>query len=151
MTTDGVEAEIGALAELGLHQLRDRRREVYGSEPPRHMSPELLLRAVAYRIQENRLGGLSPATRAKLLSYSSNNGERGSSRACVEHTIKAGTRFVREWNNRTHEVTATGDGAFSYAGGTYRSLSAIAREITGTRWSGPAFFGLKAPAKKGEV
>ena len=63
--------------------------------------------------------------------------------------MKPGTKFLREWNGRTHEVIAVADGGFLYRGIAYRSLSAIAREITGTRWSGPAFFGLDAGRSSG--
>jgi hypothetical protein len=106
-----------------------------------------MIRAIAYRIQENRYGALSPATRMRLLSRS--GAERNKPiRARRDRSVKSGTRFLREWNGRTHEVSATADGRYAYGDSIYRSLSAIARKITGTRWSGPAFFGLNTARRK---
>jgi hypothetical protein len=112
------------------------------------MSPELLRRALAHRIQEKEQGGLPSAVRARLLAAGASPG-RSAGRSRIDRATKPGTRFIREWNGRTHEVIAVADGRFTYAGRPYRSLSAIAREITGTRWSGPAFFGLNEAARKG--
>ena len=74
---------------------------------------------------------------------------RVNNKTSLDRRTKPGTKFLREWNGRTHEVVAMADGGFLYRGIAYRSLSAIAREITGTRWSGPAFFGLDAGKGKG--
>jgi hypothetical protein len=151
MTSDtDVSVEICAIADLGLNKLRERWQAFYGSPAPKSMSRELLIRAVAYRIQEERFGGLPPAVRARLLQGARTNGT-AKARAHRGRSIKPGTRFLREWNGRTHEVTATADGKLLYSGKTYRSLSAIAREITGTRWSGPAFFGLKHAKGSGDA
>jgi hypothetical protein len=138
-------AEIGDLPNHNLANLRQLWQELYRSEPPVRMSRELLMQAIAYRLQERSFGGLSRAARLKLAgktgaSRSASVPKR--SRAKTRRTVKAGTRFLREWQGRTHEVTVSGDGRFLYAGASYRSLSEIARQITGTRWSGPAFFGL---------
>jgi hypothetical protein len=111
------------------------------------MSRELLLRAVAYRIQEKAFGGLSAATKRKLAAISP-AGAKAPRRVRKERHAKPGTRFLREWKGRTHEVVALEDGRFAYKGTVYRSLSVIAREITGTRWSGPTFFGLNAKGAK---
>lgn len=144
---NAVGIEIGDLADLDLTTLRAYWRSLYRCEPPVRMSRELLIQAVAYRLQEHVHGGLSRAMKlrladaAKLATGSKSNGR---SKASIRRTIKPGTRFLREWQGRTHEVTTTADGRFSYRGETYRSLSAIAREITGTRWSGPAFFGISS-------
>ncbi len=137
--------EIGGLADLDLAALRQHWRELYGSEPPVQMSRELMIQAVAYRIQENRFGGLSRAARLKLAAAAASAGSATarSARATSQHRVKPGTRFLREWQGETYEVTVTTDGGFFYRDSTYRSLSEIARLITGTRWSGPAFFGLK--------
>ena len=146
MTDDEMAVEIGTLAGLDLFALRERWRTLYGSEPPRRMSRELMIRAVAYRMQENAFGGLSRAAKARLIAASEAGGrsETKVSRARTDRIIKPGTKFLREWNGRTHEVMALADGGFVYRGTVFRSLSAIAREITGTRWSGPTFFGLEA-------
>ena len=144
--------EIGGLADLDLPTLRQHWRELYGSEPPVRMSRQLMIQAVAYRIQENRFGGLSRAARLKLAAAAAatraGSAEGRSSRRQTQHRVKPGTRFLREWQGQTHEVTATADGRFSYRERTYGSLSEIARLITGTRWSGPVFFGLKQAAGK---
>jgi len=135
--------EIGDLADLDLPVLRTLWRELYGSEPPVRMSRELIIQAIAYRIQEKMFGGLSRATRMKLAAARKGSAGATSIRAKTQHRVKPGTRFLREWQGQTHEVTATSDGHYFYRDRTYRSLSEIARQITGTRWSGPAFFGLK--------
>ncbi|MBA3520451.1 MAG: DUF2924 domain-containing protein [Rhizobiales bacterium] len=143
--------EIGGLADLDLPALRQRWRELYASEPPVRMSRELMIQAIAYRIQENIYGGLSHAARMKLVAAREAAAGASSSRAKTQHQVKPGTRFLREWQGHSYEVTATSDGGFLYRGRTCRSLSQIAREITGTRWSGPAFFGLKARAGNGHA
>jgi Protein of unknown function (DUF2924) len=99
-------------------------------------SSNRVVRAIAYRIQELRYGGLSKATSRKLAALV--QARRSDDDIGREDTqrIRAGARLVREWNGRTHTVTVEEEG-FSYAGRSYRSLSAIAREITGARWSGP--------------
>ncbi len=142
--------EIGGLADLDLAALRQHWRELYGSEPPVRMSRELMVQAVAYRVQEKRFGGLSRAARIKLAAAAASAGSAGagSSRRETQHRIKPGTRFLREWQGETYEVAATVDGRFFYRDSTYRSLSEIARLITGVRWSGPAFFGLRQHAGK---
>ena len=152
MNSPSARIEIGGLADLDLPALRQHWRDFYGSEPPVRMSRELLIQAIAYRIQERMFGGLSRAARMKLLGGGS--GAAGSKRPRIfrtEHRIKAGTRFLREWHGQTHEVTATAEGSFLYRGKAYSSLSEVARQITGTRWSGPAFFGLKQAARRARV
>ena len=129
-----------ALSDLTPDELRKEWRRLYRSQPPR-LSRDLLVRAIAYRIQELRYGGLSKATSRKLAALMQ---ARGSGAEIViegPQRIRAGTRLVREWNGRAHTVTVEEEG-FTYAGRNYRSLTAIAREITGARWSGPRFFGL---------
>jgi hypothetical protein len=140
VTDPTVQEEIGGLADLDLVSLRSRWLGLYGSEAPARMSRELVIQAIAYRLQENAFGGLPSVTRARI------TGVRGAriERTRIDRSVKVGTRFIREWQGRTVEVVADGSGAYLYRGCTYRSLSAIAREITGTRWSGPAFFGLTA-------
>lgn len=145
MTIHDLSIEIGGLAGLDLSSLRDRWRTLYGTELPVRVSRELLIRAIAYRLQENAHGGLPGSVRRKLVAAGAGEGP-GRSREIV--TIKPGTRFLREWQGRTHEVTVTPGGRFVYAGAEYSSLSAIARLITGTRWSGPAFFGIKSSPDK---
>ena len=129
-----------ALPTLSTDELRKEWRRLYRSQPPR-LSRDLLVRAIAYRIQELRYGGLSKATSRKLAALV--QARRSDVKIAPEgaQRIRAGARLVREWNGRTHTVTVEEEG-FTYVGRNYRSLSAIAREITGARWSGPRFFGL---------
>jgi hypothetical protein len=130
-----------ALCDLTPDELRKEWRRLYRSQPPR-LSRDLLVRAIAYRIQELHYGGLSNATRRKLTALVQARGsDVETATGSGAKWIRAGARLVREWNGRTHMVTVEGEG-FLYAGRSYRSLSAIAREITGARWSGPRFFGL---------
>ena len=97
--------------------------------------------AETYRIQELRYGGLSKPTSRKLAAIAQARRSDGEIAPEGAPRIRAGARLVREWNGRTHTVTVEKEG-FTYAGRGYRSLSAIAREITGARWSGPRFFGV---------
>jgi Protein of unknown function (DUF2924) len=127
-----------ALPALSPDELRKEWRRIFRSQPPR-LSRDLLIRAIAYRIQELRYGGLSKATSRRLAALVEGRWSDGKMVPEGAQRIRAGTR-------RTHTVTVEEEG-FSYAGRNYRSLSAIAREITGARWSGPRFFGL--PPKKG--
>ena len=129
-----------ALPSLSFDELRKEWRRLYRSQLPR-LSRDLLVRALAYRIQELRQGGLSKATNRKLAALVQARRSDGEIVPEVAQKIRAGARLVREWNGRTHTVTVEEDG-FTYAGRNYRSLSAIARAITGARWSGPRFFGL---------
>ena len=126
-----IDDELAALAAMPEAELGDEWRRVYRAEPPR-LSPDLLRRGIAYRLQERAYGKL-PATVARARAMGG--------RAAAE--ITAGTRLVREWNGRTIDVVATEKGML-WEGRTYRSLSAIAREVTGTAWSGPRFFGIGA-------
>ncbi len=133
------EDEIGKLADLDLATLRIRWTTLWQSQPPARISRELLMQAIAYRMQENTYGGLTTSERKVLMGRPA-AAHRGPSR--VDRSIKPGTRFLREWQGRTIEVIATADGRFLYRDQSHASLSAIARKVTGTRWSGPAFFGI---------
>jgi Protein of unknown function (DUF2924) len=132
-----VARRLEALCDLTPDELRKEWRRLYRTQPP-WLSRDLLVRAIAYRIQELRYGGLSRATRRKLASLVE---ARAGAKIAKEgaQPIRAGARLMREWNGRTHTVMVEEDG-FSYAGENYRSLSAVARDITGARWSGPRFF-----------
>lgn len=107
------------------------------------MSRGLLLRAIAYRIQEQALGGLDRATQRRL-DRATKNLAAGRPVAPPTPKIKPGTRLLREWQGVVHEVIVA-DRGVRYRDRTWPSLSAVAREITGARWSGPRFFGLSEP------
>jgi hypothetical protein len=144
MTRDSVDRMREALARLpslGRAELRSEWLRVYGTEPPARLGRELLMAAVAYRLQERVLGGLRPELRRRLRSIAE-SARRGGEVVPAIPRLKPGTRLMREWQGRTHEVVVC-EGGFLWQQAQYRSLSQIARAITGTRWSGPLFFGLK--------
>jgi hypothetical protein len=142
--TDSVLASIAALSALPMPDLKNRWRELFESEPPAFNRAYLESR-LTYRIQELAYGGLSPATSARLeaLAGDDNTVDREAARKPVPERPVPGTRLVREWQGREHAVTVRDDG-FEYLGRPYKSLSAVARAITGTRWNGPMFFGLRS-------
>jgi hypothetical protein len=133
-----VEKQVMALAELDGAQLRQRWEEVTGSRAP-VISPKLLRLALAYRIQADALGDLSPGARRRLAQIA---GGRSTTRP-----LRAGTRLLREWQGVTHIVTIDEAGIIRWNDREWRSLSAVARAITGGHWSGPAFFGLRKAAR----
>src|SRR5713226_5353449 len=141
-----ISAEIAAFAALGINDLKSRWRELYDTEPPPRISRELLARAIAHRLQEKVFGGLAPATRRLLDRVAA---DRSSRRARLSLARKAapGTLLIREWRGAAHQVTVHDDGV-AYHGKRYGSLSEVARLITGTRWSGPLFFGLRKQVGK---
>jgi hypothetical protein len=117
-------------------------RQLFKSTPPPKMRRQLLHRVIAYRLQEQHFGGLNNALVRRLRQIA--NILEGDPNATVSTRppIKAGTRLVREWKQQIHTVEVDAEG-YQYKGSHYESLSEIARLITGTRWSGPLFFGLK--------
>jgi hypothetical protein len=133
---------LSRLPELDLGELRQQWRTLYKAEASPHLSRELLVQAVAYRMQEVALGGLRPKRQRQLCEFAQQLNKSQEGRIPPRPELKPGTRLVREWRGRTYEVLVLDDG-FSWQGTGYRSLSALARKITGTRWSGPLFFGLK--------
>jgi len=130
----------GDLAGASLDELRREWQRLYLSEPPR-ISRELLIRGIAYRRQELQHAGLGKTTRRKLKTLAKMFRTTGRVSPDPGLALKPGARLVREWHGRTHTVTVTEDG-FEYAGTSYTSLTKIAKQITGTQWSGPRFFGL---------
>ncbi len=142
MVGNNTSDDITELNALSRTELRERFKELFGRPAPKRMSQPLLLRVVAYRIQEDAAGGPNRTLKRRLVKLSKELDANGTVTPTAPTRIKTGTRLLREWQGETHSVTATGAG-FRYRDKPYSSLSAIAREITGTRWSGPAFFGLK--------
>ena len=141
-TTD-VAGQLAELEERGTPALRARWETLFDKPPPKGLSRRLLRYAIAHDIQANAYGGLKPATIRKLSRLA--EGATGSvekERSPVRRrSLSPGARLVREWQGRVHTVDVTESG-FLYAGTRYRSLSEVARTITGVRWSGPRFFGL---------
>jgi len=136
-------AELNELGGRGTDELRQRWIELLGMAPSLRISRELLVRAVAHRMQEEAHGGLDKSCRQQLARLAKTLGEGGSMGGPQTRSFKPGTRLIREWKGKVHEVVIAGS-TYIWAGQHYRSLSQIARAITGTRWSGPRFFGLEA-------
>ncbi|MHA1179967.1 MAG: DUF2924 domain-containing protein [Alphaproteobacteria bacterium] len=133
--------EIDALVDLTRTELAERWRTNYRTDPPKGISRPLLFRAIAYEMQAKRYGGLKPAIvrRLQMIAKRPAGGDHSNRKASP--TLQPGARLIREWNGVSHVVEVI-EGGFIWNGDRHRSLSAIARAITGARWSGPRFFGL---------
>ena len=134
-----LDADLAALATLSPAQLREQWRKVTGKVLPR-VSPALLRLALGYELQTKALGGLSRSSQQRLAQLAASKTQTRST--------TPGMRLVREWHGTVHIVTVGEDGAIRWNEREWKSLSEIARTITGTRWSGPAFFGLKERTPK---
>ncbi|MGE0516354.1 MAG: DUF2924 domain-containing protein [Hyphomicrobiaceae bacterium] len=135
-----IAAELARLEGLTNFELRGEWRRLHHMQPPKSLSRDLLLRGITYKIQERAFGGLSKSVLRKI-ACATPNAPPGARRSALRATVKPGTRLVREWNGQTHTVLVHSDGV-EWRGQRYRSLSVVAREITGAHWSGPRFFGL---------
>ena len=133
-----IEDKLAALTTMSSAQLQGEWRALKGAPVPM-VSPSLLRMALGYELQARALGGLSRLTQQRLAQL-------GTART-VTQAARPGTRLIREWNGVAHVVEFGEDGVIRWNGAVWNSLSEVARAITGTRWSGPAFFGLKS--KKG--
>jgi hypothetical protein len=136
-----VEVELSLLSRARISELRKKYRRIFNKVPPPAFGPDLLRRTIAYRIQERVYGGLNASIRDELRSMVGTVAEKARRRLSPRR-IKPGSILVRDWNGCTYRVTVTSSG-FLYRGREYSTLSEIAREITGTRWNGPRFFGLR--------
>jgi Protein of unknown function (DUF2924) len=139
---DPLVEQIAALEALSIEQLRSRWAEAYGMPPPPCSHRQFLVRGLAHDLQQVTLGGLAPALRRRLVRLAVALERDGGDPFFAALRIKPGTRLIRQWHGAVHQVTVLENG-FAYRGERYRSLSAIARIITGAHWSGPTFFGLK--------
>jgi hypothetical protein len=140
-----LEDEMAGLIALSKAELLAKWRERLKQPPPSHLNKPILVPLLAYRLQEQAFGGLKPAYKRRLRELAEGferNPNRAAKTVSSSARIKPGTRLIRQWDGQTHQVTVAEDG-FEYKGERYKSLSEIARLITGTRWSGPLFFGLK--------
>ena len=135
-----VEAEIAGLLDRSTQELRLAWRKLHRTEPPFGISRDLLIRALAHQLQEQSYGGTGRGLRHRLQTLT---GEREKRSAFFDPAVvlKTGTTLVRQWRGHTHAVSVRENG-FEYEGERYRSLSVIAKRITGAHWSGPRFFGL---------
>jgi hypothetical protein len=141
--TASVMAQVAALPGKSTPELKGMWRELFGTAAPPY-NRAFLIKRLAYRLQELAFGGLSKETEERLDSLARDGVYANPTkmrRKVVDRPI-SGTRLIREWQGVEHHVTVLDDG-FEYQGRRYKSLSVIARTITGTRWSGPLFFGLR--------
>ncbi len=137
-TAADVERELAALAELDRTALLERWCTSFGRGAPPRLSRALMEKAIAYEVQVKAFGGLSARTKRSLRAAAKADGS-----SALSKLPSRGTRFVREWHGALHEIEVLEDG-YLWRGARHRSLSAIAGAITGTKWSGPRFFGLVA-------
>jgi hypothetical protein len=140
--TDSIAAQVAALPKKPTPELKQMWRELFDRELP-GLSRNYLVSRVAYRIQELAYGGLKPATRARLDALADALDPKAARKRVVNGPV-VGTQLIREWRGVEHRVAVLADG-FEWEGRRYRSLSAVARAITGTQWNGWSFFGLKRP------
>jgi hypothetical protein len=145
--------QLAALQKMSTEELKEKWRDLYGSEPP-SFRKSFIQKRLAYRIQELFYGGVSDGAKEKLSEFSVNDPmanitrrKKALTNAVVSGKLLPGTRLLREWNGKEYEVIAK-DKGFEYDGREFRSLSAVATEITGTKWNGKLFFGLKKGALK---
>lgn len=143
-----IAAEIERLSSLPIATLRQRWHEAHpDKQMPKGLARDLLVRTIAWQLQEKEFGRFPPALTRKLQRLSEQLRRTGSLDLERQAVVKSGTTLLREWGGQTHRVVAMEDG-FIFRDQRFASLSEIAREITGTRWSGPRFFGLRQSVSK---
>jgi hypothetical protein len=147
--TDPIPARLAALKTMALPELKAEWRKLFGAEPLGY-NRRFLESRLAYRIQELAYGGLKPETVKRLEALGEQFADRNVTRRRIRHDAMpiAGTRLIREWQGVEHTVTVLAEG-YEWEGRPYRSLSAVARAITNTRWNGHVFFGLKSQRSAG--
>jgi hypothetical protein len=145
--SERLEQELKDLATQGDDDLKNRWRSLYRTKPPQKIHRSLLIAAVAHRMQENVLGALKSSVRRNLMQHASNPATARPAPHYPSLRPKAGTVLVRDWGGVTHQAKVLEDGIL-FRSKRYKSLSEVARVITGSRWSGPLFFGLKSAAKE---
>lgn len=149
-TESGTEIElrvleaIKCLATSSVTELKIKLTTLTGREPPRFAKRSLLTQLIAWELQVNAFGGLHPTLRRQLIAMGTKGraSSSGTEICAAPPSLRPGVKLIRSWKGVTHHVTVT-NGGFAWQERTYKSLSVIAREITGTSWSGPVFFGLK--------
>lgn len=142
-----IETDISEIHNFSRDELVIKFENLYSQPPLRKMGRDLMARAVAHKLQLQQTNSSQSSLDRKLATYAGRLRQTGRIKVGSSTEMKAGSRLVREWQGKLHEVAIRDDGFF-YRDRKYRSLSAIARDITGTRWSGPAFFGLKEGATR---
>jgi hypothetical protein len=147
VSNDEITNKIEALPRLPRAELLSLWRQLFAHSPHPRLRRELMIPILAYRLQERAYGGLKPSTCKRLQRLAEQLAQSPEDPLRPVPEIKAGTKLLRQWQGTMHEVSVAEEG-FGYRGKRYRSLSEIARLITGTRWSGPTFFGLKPKQKE---
>ena len=142
-----VEAELDRLPKTPVVELRKRYRELFRADPPKAFGPDLLRRSIAHTIQEKAYGGLPSSTRRLLGQMVKAAAAKPNGRLELPQRIKPGSELVRTWQGKTYRVVVLAEG-FAYGGKTFSSLSEIASAITGTKWNGPRFFGLRSATRQ---
>lgn len=145
----GLAERLAALSRVPYAELHAEWRRLYRAHPPKKIGRDVLELGLAWKLQEKALGGTSVSTKRRLIDLAQameTNGDLTKARAAK---VKPGAKLVREWRGETHDVLVL-EGGFLWKGERWRSLSLIAREITGTRWSGPRFFGLTGSKERTE-
>lgn len=143
---DWLAGEIVRLDGLSADALRGAWETVNGSAPPKGLGRSLMVRGITYTLQEQKYGGLSASARRELAKLASQLEGSGDLDVERQLRLKPGTRLVREWHGRTCQVMVMKEG-FAFEDRLFGSLTQIAREVTGAKWSGPRFFGLTTRAK----
>ena len=138
-----IKAALDRLATTPMAELRNRYRVLFRTDPPTAFGLDLLRRSVAHRIQTDAYGELSRSTQRLIDQMSRTTGAKRGASQELSRRIKSGSQIVRTWKGKTYRVTVMHDG-FAYEGKTYPGLSEVASLITGTRWNGPRFFGLRS-------
>ena len=139
--------ELKDLETRGDDELKNLWRSLYGTTPPQQIHRSLLIAAVAHRLQENVLGALKSSVRRHLMQAANNPANSRLSPHFPSLRPRAGTVLVRDWGGVTHQAKVLEDGIL-FRSKRYKSLSEVARVITGSRWSGPLFFGLKSAKER---
>jgi|SRR5215469_1500097 len=147
--TKTLAASLDRLSDLQPDDLVEQWRGLFRAEPPNRLRSPLMISALAYRLQERAFGGLKAATRRQLEQIARDAGVRRPVAVKSKRLVKPGAVLIREWHGTKHQVTVLKDG-FMFQERRFQSLSKIASEITGTRWSGPLFFGLKSSREEGQ-
>lgn len=146
---DSIEQRLAALSTLSKAALSDLWNQFFHSTPPPQLRRDLMIPILAYRIQEQAFGSLGARARERLRQLSLAFEKGNDSVLAGAPRIRPGTRLVRQWGDQVHLVSVQTNG-YEYQGTGYRSLSEIARLITGTRWSGPLFFGVTNASPKSQ-
>ena len=146
-TNEAIAAEVAALALLTHQELRLAWRRHYKTDPPKFLNRNVIELGVAWKIQERAFGGLGAATKRQVDALADELEAKYDIAKPKGLELRPGARLIRDWHGETHDVLVTEDG-FHWRGRNWRSLTLIAKEITGTHWSGPRFFGLADSSRR---